>query len=78
VAAPMSTLDLSISSGDEITIEERQPDEVTCFRGICIAPDNIRAANPAFDVTPHQYISAIITEKGVIREPFEKGWECGF
>ena len=75
IAAPMSTVDLSIASGDEIVIEERQPDEVTCFQGVCTAPENIRVANPAFDVTPHQYISAIITEKGIIREPYEKGWE---
>jgi methylthioribose-1-phosphate isomerase len=79
VAAPMSTVDLSINSGDQIIIEERQPDEVTCFQGVCTTPENIQAANPAFDVTPHRYISAIITEKGVIREPFEKRWEekCG-
>jgi methylthioribose-1-phosphate isomerase len=70
IAAPMSTVDLSIASGDEIVIEERQPDEVTCFQGVGTAPENIRVANPAFDVTPHQYISAIITEKGIIREPF--------
>lgn len=75
VAAPMSTVDLSIATGDEIVIEERQQDEVTCIQGIRIAPENIQAANPAFDVTPHQYISAIITERGIVREPFEKGWE---
>jgi methylthioribose-1-phosphate isomerase len=75
IAAPMSTVDLSIASGDEIIIEERQPDEVTCIQGVYVAPENIQAANPAFDVTPHQFISAIITEKGIIREPFEKGWD---
>lgn len=74
VAAPMNTVDLSIASGDEIVIEERQPDEVTCVRGIRIAPEGIQAANPAFDVTPHQYIAAIITEKGIVKEPFDKGW----
>ena len=75
VAAPMSTVDLSITTGDEITIEEREPEEVTRFQGICTTPENIRAANPAFDVTPHRYISAIITEKAIIREPFGEGWE---
>jgi methylthioribose-1-phosphate isomerase len=70
----MSTVDLSIPSGDEIVIEERQPEEVTCFHGVCTAPENIKVANPAFDVTPHRYISAIITDKGIVREPFEDGW----
>jgi methylthioribose-1-phosphate isomerase len=73
VAAPASTVDLSIKSGDEIVIEERRPDEVTGFQGVCTAPTGVEAANPAFDVTPHEYITAIITEKGVIREPFEAG-----
>ncbi|MFU8795700.1 MAG: S-methyl-5-thioribose-1-phosphate isomerase [Dehalococcoidia bacterium] len=73
VAAPTSTIDLSISSGDQIPIEERSPDEVTGIRGIPIAPQGITAANPAFDVTPHGYVSALITEKGIIREPFAEG-----
>jgi methylthioribose-1-phosphate isomerase len=73
VAAPTSTIDLSLASGDQIIIEERQAEEVTCFRGICTTPEGIQAANPAFDVTPHRYISAIITENSVIREPFEDG-----
>jgi methylthioribose-1-phosphate isomerase len=70
VAAPMSTIDFSLSSGADIPIEERNPDEVTHIRGIRIAPKGVKAANPAFDVTPHYYISAIITEKGVFREPY--------
>jgi methylthioribose-1-phosphate isomerase len=70
VAAPMSTIDFSLSSGADIPIEERNPDEVTHIQGIRIAPEGVKAANPAFDVTPHCYISAIITEKGVIREPY--------
>jgi methylthioribose-1-phosphate isomerase len=70
VAAPMSTLDLSLASGDEIVIEERQPEEVTCIQGVCNTPEGIRVANPAFDVTPHKYITAIVTEKGIIREPY--------
>jgi methylthioribose-1-phosphate isomerase len=73
IAAPTSTIDLSIASGDEIIIEERPAEEVTCFRGVCTTPEGIRAANPAFDVTPHRYITAIITEKGIQREPFEEG-----
>lgn len=70
VAAPVSTLDLSLSSGDDIPIEERPAKEVTHVHGVHVAPANIRVANPAFDVTPHRYVSAIITEKGVARAPF--------
>ena len=73
VAAPTSTIDLSLSSGDKIPIEERSPEEVTHIQGVPIAPEGIRAANPAFDVTPHSYITAIITEKGIIREPYTEG-----
>ena len=56
-------------------IEERQPEEVTCFQGVCTAPEGIQVANPAFDVTPHQYITAIITEKGIIKSTFRGGTE---
>jgi len=70
VAAPISTLDLTLSSGDQIPIEERASKEVTHFQGVHVAPDGIKAANPAFDVTPNRYVSAIITEKGVARAPF--------
>jgi len=73
VAAPMSTIDLSLSSGDKIPIEERSPEEVTHIQGVPIAPEGIRAANPAFDVTPHGYITAIITEKGIMRKPYGEG-----
>jgi methylthioribose-1-phosphate isomerase len=73
VAAPTSTIDLSLSSGDKIPIEERSPEEVTHIQGVPIAPEGIRAANPAFDVTPHGYITAIITEKGIIKEPYTEG-----
>lgn len=66
VAAPISTIDFSMESGDLIPIEERQPEEVTHIRGIRIAPENVEVRNPAFDVTPNRYITAIITEKGVI------------
>ena len=70
VAAPISTLDLSLASGGQIPIEERAAEEVTHFRGIRIAPD-VSAAHPAFDVTPARLIAAIITERGVARPPFE-------
>lgn len=70
VAAPTSTIDLSLPSGAEIPIEERDPDEVTHIQGIRIAPGEIDVANPAFDVTPHNYITLIITEKGIIKEPY--------
>jgi methylthioribose-1-phosphate isomerase len=69
VAAPISTLDLSLASGDEIPIEERSSREVTHLAGINIAPP-VNAAHPAFDVTPARYITAIITERGVARPPF--------
>ena len=69
VAAPASTFDMSIASGDEIPIEERSPDEVTCISGNKIAPDDIKVFNPAFDVTPASNITAIITERGVINSP---------
>jgi methylthioribose-1-phosphate isomerase len=70
VAAPISTLDLTLTSGDLIPIEERAAKEVTHFQGVHVAPDGIKVANPAFDVTPNRYVSAIITEKGVARPPF--------
>jgi methylthioribose-1-phosphate isomerase len=73
VAAPTSTIDLSLTSGYQIPIEERSPQEVTHMRGVSIAPKGTRAANPAFDVTPHVYISAIITERGIIRAPYTEG-----
>jgi len=73
VAAPMTTIDLSLVSGDEIPIEQRNPLEVTRIQGLSIAPDGIQAANPAFDVTPHRYITAIITEMGIIKDPYVGG-----
>jgi methylthioribose-1-phosphate isomerase len=72
VAAPTSTIDLSIPSGDDIPIEERSSDEVTRVRGIESAPEGVEAANPAFDVTPCAYVTAIITENGVARPPYEE------
>jgi methylthioribose-1-phosphate isomerase len=70
VAAPVSTLDLSLDSGDQIPIEERPIREVTHFCGVPVAPEGAAAANPAFDVTPHRYVAAIVTERGVARPPF--------
>jgi methylthioribose-1-phosphate isomerase len=70
VAAPISTLDLSIPDGAHIPIEERDPEEVRQIKGIPITPVNTRVANPAFDVTPNRYVSAIVTERGVARPPF--------
>jgi methylthioribose-1-phosphate isomerase len=70
VAVPMSTIDFSLASGDEIPVEQRNPEEVTHIQGVPIAPEGTVAANPAFDITPHHYISAIITERGIIKEPF--------
>jgi methylthioribose-1-phosphate isomerase len=70
VAAPISTLDLTLASGDQIPIEERGAKEVTHLQGVHVAPDGIKVANPAFDVTPSRYVSAIITERGVARAPY--------
>jgi len=72
VAAPVSTIDPSLPTGADIPIEERQAEEVTHIRGVCIAPD-CAVANPAFDVTPHRFITAIITEQGILRESFAEG-----
>ncbi len=70
VAAPVSTIDFNIETGDSIIIEERNAEEVTHIRGIQLAPDGISVANPAFDVTPNRYITGIITEKGIIYPPY--------
>jgi len=70
VAAPISTLDLSLESGDQIPIEERAASEVTHYAGRPVAPHGTDAKHPAFDVTPHRYVSAIITENGVARAPY--------
>ncbi len=70
VAAPISTLDLSLESGDDIPIEERDPREVLEYAGVGVAPEGVKAAHPAFDVTPSRYVSAIITENGIARAPY--------
>jgi methylthioribose-1-phosphate isomerase len=72
VVAPTSTLDLTLPSGSDIPIEERDIKEVTHFRGNPITPKGVKAFNPAFDVTPHSLIHAIVTEKGLIQRPFER------
>jgi len=68
--APTSTIDLALKSGDEIPIEQRDPSEVTTPYGNPIVPPNFNARNPAFDVTPHKYLSGIVTENGIVRPPF--------
>ena len=73
VAAPYSTVDLNLSDGMDIPIEERDRREVTHVGQTQIAPDNVPVANPAFDVTPPELVSAIITERGVIKAPFAPG-----
>ena len=70
VVAPRSTVDATLSDGAGIPIEERAPNEVTEVRGVAVAPDGVRVANPAFDVTPARYIAAIITEAGIVRPPY--------
>ena len=72
VAAPISTLDLSLNSGTDIPIEERDPKEVTHMCGKRVAPKGVPALNPAFDITPNRYVTAIITEMGVATRPFSK------
>jgi methylthioribose-1-phosphate isomerase len=71
VAAPISTLDLSIPDGSHIPIEQRDSGEVTHIGGVRMVPEGVRVFNPAFDVTPHEFVSAIITERGVARPPFD-------
>lgn len=73
IAAPVSTIDTALKTGDQIPIEERKSEEVTHFRGKRLAPVGVTAANPAFDVTPHRYITAIITEQGIIKAPYREG-----
>jgi methylthioribose-1-phosphate isomerase len=78
VAAPLSTIDLSLASGDQIPIEERSAGEVTRLAGVAIAPAEVEARHPAFDVTPHRYVTAIITERGIAREPYRESLKALF
>jgi methylthioribose-1-phosphate isomerase len=73
IAAPTSTIDVNTMSGKDIPIEERDKKEVVEWFGIKTAPENVKVFNPVFDVTPHDLIAAIVTEKGVIRAPFKEG-----
>jgi methylthioribose-1-phosphate isomerase len=70
VAAPVSTIDLKLPTGKRIPIEERDPSEVTHLMGKRVAPHGVPVYNPAFDVTPARFVSAIMTEKGVLTPPF--------
>lgn len=78
VACPFSTIDLNTPKGVDIPIEQRDPLEVTSFGGVSVAPDHIGVGNPAFDVTPNKLVKGFITEKGVIRAPFEKNLKAVF
>jgi methylthioribose-1-phosphate isomerase len=78
VAAPLSTIDVELASGDEIPIEERSPEEVTHWRGVQTAPEHVSARHPAFDVTPHRYVTAIITERGIARDPYTESLKALF
>jgi methylthioribose-1-phosphate isomerase len=71
VAAPLSTFDTSIASGEDITIEERDEEEIRALPGGKRIPDKVRVWNPAFDVTPARLVTAFICEKGVFRFPFD-------
>ena len=72
VVAPFSTIDMNLASGDDIPIEERKAEEITTIGGKRIAPDNVKVFNPAFDVTPHHLVTAVVSEKGIARGPYEK------
>jgi len=76
VAAPLSTIDMSLATGDLIPIEERKAEEITHGMGKQTAPEGIHVYNPAFDVTPKELVSAIITERGVARPPFENTFQA--
>ncbi|MCP4666558.1 MAG: S-methyl-5-thioribose-1-phosphate isomerase, partial [Deltaproteobacteria bacterium] len=73
VAAPISTIDPKTKNGDMIPVEERGPEEIARFGKQQVGPSGVSALNPAFDITPAKYVTAIITEKGVIKPPFGKG-----
>ena len=75
VAAPLSTIDMELEEGDEIPIEEREGDEITQFNDSKVAPKKTETYNPAFDITPNQYITGFITEEGIIEPPFDEAFE---
>ncbi len=72
VAAPLSSVDLRTRRGADISIEERSPEELTQIGGTPVAPRGVRVFHPAFDVTPSRLISAIVTERGIVRAPYRK------
>jgi methylthioribose-1-phosphate isomerase len=78
VAAPLSTIDMGLATGEQIPIEERSAAEVTRVAGVAITPAEVPARHPAFDVTPERYITAIITERGVARAPFSESLRALF
>ncbi len=75
VAAPFSTIDRNLPSGEDIPIEERHSEEITSLAGKKIAPESVHVYNPAFDVTPHTYVTAIISEMGIAEAPYEEAFE---
>lgn len=78
VAVPSSTIDMTLENGDKIPIEEREDSEITQFNGSEVAPKKAEAYNPAFDITPHKYVSGFITEKGIINQPFGENFKTLF
>jgi methylthioribose-1-phosphate isomerase len=76
VAAPWSTVDLATPDGDHIPIEQRSASEVTHIAGKQMTPDGVRVENPAFDVTPHRYVAAIITERGIAKSPYSSSLQA--
>lgn len=77
-AAPLSSIDLSLNSGAQIPVEERDPKEITHLGEVQIAPTGVKVFNPAFDITPHRYLDGIITEVGILRPPFELSIRAAF
>lgn len=75
VAAPFSTIDRALEGGEVIPIEERAPEEITCVAGVRVAPESVPVYNPAFDVTPHTYVTAIVSERGVARAPYAEAFD---
>ena len=69
IAGPVSTIDMNTPTGDDIPIEERSAEEITCGFGKRTVPEGVKVYNPAFDVVPHELITAIITDKGIIANP---------
>lgn len=74
VAAPLSTIDMDLANGDDIPVEERDQEEILNYSDSRVAPKKAEAYNPAFDITPHSYINAVVTEKGIIEPPFDENF----